>query len=226
MVTNMFLKNEIEKIKTNWKSFLIEETKKDYFIKLNSFIENEYSVNKVYPCKEAIFRCLTYFNFEQTKLVILGQDPYHIPNMADGLSFSTTLKKCPKSLKNIFNELKNDFGIDRLNYDLTDIAKQGVLLLNRVLTVQENKAFSHSNKGWEVLTNNLIYWLSKKNKNVIYLLMGKNAWEIQESINSSLMIFKTSHPSPFSYHLSFKNSNVFKKINDVLETNDLYPIKW
>lgn len=214
-------------LKTNWKEIIEIETKKDYFKKLEEFILKEYQNNNVYPKKEDIFRCFDFFDFEKTSLVILGQDPYHIKNMADGLAFSTRLDIKPKSLINIFKELNNDLKINRVNCDLSDIAKQNVLLLNTCLTVRENKPLSHNNKGWEIFTDNIIRYIDSKLDNVIFLLMGNNA--IKKSnliINNKNNILTTSHPSPFSYKISFEGSKVFSKINSLLLSMNKTIIIW
>lgn len=226
MKNHNFLTNSLINVKQSWKSFLNEEFKKDYFYSLQQKIEQEYNSEIVYPKKEDIFRCLTFFEIQDTNLVILGQDPYHVENMADGLAFSTKLNIVPKSLNNIFKELENDFNIKRTNCDLTDIASQNVLLLNTILTVQKNHPLSHKGYGWEILTKNLINHLSKENKTVIYLLMGKNAWEYEKYINNSLKIIKTSHPSPFSYRISLQGSKTFLTINNILKENNKQVLKW
>lgn len=222
----MFLDKFTFEVKPSWKTFFEQEFKKEYFINLNNFIEEEYKHKTIYPSINNIFRAFTFFEVNETNLVILGQDPYQIENMADGLSFSTQLKIKPKSLSNIFKEIKNDFNIDRTNYDLSDIAKQNVLLLNTILTVEKNKSLSHSKKGWEIFTNNVIKYLSENNHNVIYLLMGNNAISLKHLISHSLHIFETSHPSPFSYRKNLQGLNVFKNINELLVTNNKKAIIW
>lgn len=214
-------------LKTNWKEIILKESKKDYFKKLDNFLTKEYQENNIYPKKENIFRCFDFFDFEKTSLVILGQDPYHIKDMADGLAFSTQLNIKPKSLINIFKELNEDLKINRSNCDLSDIAKQNVLLLNTCLTVKENKPLSHNNKGWEIFTDNIIKYIDSNLNNVIFLLMGNNA--IQKSnliINNKKNILTTSHPSPFSYRISFKGSKVFSKINSLLLSMNKTTIIW
>lgn len=225
-IKNMFLFNCIKDIDKTYKIFFESEFKKDYFILLDKKIEKEYQINKINPKYEDIFNAFKFCKLNDIKLVILGQDPYYVKNMADGLAFSTKLNICPKSLKNIFKEIEYDFNVERTNCDLTDIAKQGVLLLNTCLTVKENQAFSHKSFGWEIFSKNFIEYLSSNNKKIIYLLMGKSAWEYEKWIKNSLSIFKTSHPSPFSYHISLKKSSTFKKINDLLESNSMKKIIW
>lgn len=220
------IKKQIQNINTNWKQFIENESLKEYFNDLISFVEKEYETKVIYPTKEKIFECFKFFNVEDTKLVILGQDPYHIPNVADGLAFSTKINFKPKSLMNIFKELESDLGIKRTNCDLEDIAKQNVLLLNTCLTVQAKKAFSHKNKGWEIFTDNVIKYLNENNKDVIFLLMGEKAKDKQELIDNKENIITTSHPSPFSARHSFFGSKVFSKINKMLKDKNKEPIKW
>lgn len=204
-------------VETTWKKVLEHESKKSYFKKLIDFVSNEYATKKVCPNQNDIFRCFNFFDFDKTAVVILGQDPYHIPNMADGLCFSTRLDIKPKSLMNMFAELSSDLGIARINCDLSDIASQNVLLLNTCLTVVENQPLSHANIGWEIFTDNIISLIDSQLKDVIFLLMGNNAISKEKLIiNNKKNIIKTSHPSPFSYRISFKGSKVFSKINKLL----------
>lgn len=214
-------------VNTNWKDFINNQTQQEYFCALVEFLNSEYQSKNIYPKKENVFRCFNFFDYQNTKLVILGQDPYHIPNMADGLAFSTQLSIRPKSLINIFKEIKNDFNIDRNNCDLSDIAKQGVLLLNTCLTVVENKPWSHNNKGWEIFTDNVIKFIDNNVDNVIFLLMGNNAFKKEALIvNNKKHIIKTSHPSPFSYAKSLKGSKTFYTINNMLLSMNKKPIIW
>lgn len=217
----------INNIQTSWKEKIVHESQKDYFKKLDNFVKSEYSSKKINPDFTNIFKCFEFFDFEKTKVVFLGQDPYHVEQMADGLSFSTKLKIKPKSLMNIFKELKDDLKIDRNNCDLTDIAKQGVLLLNTTLTVEVNKPLSHINQGWEVFTDEIIKTISKNLNNVIFVLMGNKAIEKKMIIdNKKHFIIQTSHPSPFSYHKSFKGSKIFSKINELLLSNNKETLIW
>lgn len=214
-------------VKTNWKEFIINQSQQEYFKTLVEFLNVEYKTKNVYPKIENIFRCFDFFDYDKTKLVVLGQDPYHIKDMADGLAFSTQLKIKPKSLINIFKEIKNDFNIDRNNCDLSDIAEQGVLLLNTCLTVVEKNPLSHNNKGWEIFTDNVIKFIDQNVDNVIFLLMGNNAIQKEKLIiNNKNNIIKTSHPSPFSYAKSLKNSKTFYSINNILLSMHKKPIIW
>lgn len=223
----MFLLQQTTKIKPSWKNFILAESQKPYFQQLSVFLEKQYQTQKIAPKAHLIFHCLEYFEAMTTKLVIIGQDPYSIPNVADGLAFSThVLNYFPRSLQNIFREIKNDFNITRTKYNLSDIANQNVLLINNVLTVLINQPNSHANVGWEIFLRNLIIFLSSKNQKIIYLLMGKKAQSLTVYIQKSLAIITTSHPSPFSYKISLQNSQTFLKINKLLEEYSLKAIKW
>ncbi len=220
------LMENILNIKTEWKQVVLHETTKRYFNNLQNFVNNEYKSKIIYPKAANIFRCFNYFEPWETKLVILGQDPYHTPNVADGLAFSTQTNAQPKSLANMFIELNNDLNIKRNNFDLSDIAKQGVLLMNTCLTVEARKAFSHTNKGWETFTDNIIKFINHNYPSVVYLLMGKNAQLKTQLITKKENIIVTSHPSPFSCHISFFGSKVFSKINILLNKNNNKKIVW
>ena len=223
-------------VNTTWIEVINAESKKDYFKKLMHFINLEYDSNKViYPKKDKIFRCFNFFNYSDLSVVILGQDPYYSKGMADGLAFSCSNGLIPKSLQNIFNEINRNLNVNRTNPNLEDIAKQNVLLLNTCLTVEENLPLSHSNIGWEVFVDNVIKFIDQKCNNVIFLLMGNNAFKKEKIItNRSHIIFKTSHPSPLSFKKEFKDkdkkafycSNVFKDINDTLLTLGKNKLNW
>ncbi|MDE5949791.1 MAG: uracil-DNA glycosylase [Malacoplasma sp.] len=222
----MFLQKYLSRVKKSWLPFFNNEFKKEYFIKLNVFLEKEYQNKVIFPKPDNIFNAFTFFELEDTNLVIIGQDPYQTPNMADGLAFSTKLNIQPKSLSNLFKEIKKDFNINRTNYDLSDIASQNVLLLNRILTVESNLSLSHAEKGWETFTNNLILYLSIKNQHIIYLFMGNKAISLKPLLFNYLKVFETSHPSPFSYRINLEDKQIFKKINEQLIKANKKPIKW
>lgn len=222
----MFLLNCLNKVKKSWIPFFKEESQKDYFIKLNNFLEKEYYYKNIFPKPNDIFNALTFFEIFETNLVILGQDPYQTPNMADGLAFSTKLNVKPKSLANLFKEIEKDFNIKRTNYDLSDIASQNVLLLNRILTVESNLSLSHADKGWETFTSNLISYLSKHNLNIVYLLMGNKAISLKPLLFKYLAVIETSHPSPFSYRINLENKKIFQRINEELVKANKKPIQW
>lgn len=192
-------------------------------------ILNEYDIKTIYPPKDYIFNALKLTNYENTKVVIVGQDPYHGENQAHGLSFSVQKGiKLPPSLQNIYKELESDLGIKpRLDGDLTGWAKQGVLLLNAVLTVEKDKAGSHRNLGWELLTDYIIKVLNKKDTSVVFILWGNFAKEKAKLItNPKHFIIISSHPSPFSAYSGFFGSNPFSKTNNYLAKNNLTPIDW
>ncbi|MCF0227311.1 MAG: uracil-DNA glycosylase [Malacoplasma sp.] len=215
-------------IKTNWKVVFNELLKDGEFVQLLNKVEHLYSTTKAYPKKEDIFKCFNYFNIEDTKVVIIGQDPYHNPDQANGLAFSVNDGvKTPKSLVNIFKELNNDLGIKRTNANLEDWAKQGVLLLNSSLTVELNKPQSHLYLNWAKYTDYIISYLSTHVKHVVYILWGNNAINKVNIIDTNInCIIKSSHPSPLSAHVSFFNSHPFSKANDYLKKHNRKPIKW
>ncbi len=192
-------------------------------------ILNEYDIKTIYPPKDYIFNALKLTNYENTKVVIVGQDPYHGENQAHGLSFSVQKGiKLPPSLQNIYKELESDLGIKpRLDGDLTGWAKQGVLLLNAVLTVEKDKAGSHRNWGWELLTDYIIKVLNKKDSPIVFILWGNFAKEKAKLItNPKHFIIISSHPSPFSAYSGFFGSKPFSKTNNYLAKNNLTPIDW
>ena len=212
----------------DWNSFIKEEEKKDYFIKLKSFVESEYKSKICYPPYENIYEAFRLTNFDDVKVVILGQDPYHEENQAHGLSFSVLCKKLPPSLKNIYKEMGNDLNI-KINQDgdLTYLACQGVLLLNTTLTVEAHKANSHSKKGWDIFTDNVIKELNKANRPIVFILWGNNSRSKAELItNPNHLIIESAHPSPLSAYHGFFGSKPFSKTNDFLIKNNIKPIKW
>ena len=192
-------------------------------------ILKEYDIKTIYPPKDYIFNALKLTNYENTKVVIVGQDPYHGENQAHGLSFSVQKGiKLPPSLQNIYKELESDLGIKpRLDGDLTGWAKQGVLLLNAVLTVEKDKAGSHRNWGWELLTDYIIKVLNKKDSPIVFILWGNFAKEKAKLItNPKHFIIISPHPSPFSAYSGFFGSKPFSKTNNYLAKNNLTPIDW
>lgn len=206
-------------MKTNWAKFLKEEIKQIYFKKMWLFLQQEYKTKKIFPSKEKIFACFNYFDFEKMKVVIIGQDPYYINGYANGLAFAVN-KNCiiPKSLNNIFQEIKNEYGIVNTNQTLTSWANQGILLLNRTLTVIENKPNSHKHIGWDIFTNNLIKFINENCNNIVFLLWGNNAKQLIPLIDSNKhKIVYCSHPSPLSADKGFFGSDCFKKVNSYLE---------
>lgn len=192
-------------------------------------IMHEYEIKEIYPPKDYIFNDLKLTSYENTKVVIVGQDPYHGKGEAHGLSFSVQKGvRVPPSLQNIYKELNDDLKIPpKDNGDLTEWAKQGVLLLNAVLTVEKDKAASHRNLGWEPMTDYIIKLLNLKNKPVVFILWGNFAKEKAKLItNHQHYIIMSPHPSPFSAYSGFFGSKPFSKTNEFLIKNGLVPIDW
>ncbi len=211
-----------------WDLILKEELKKEYFKKLGTFVKNEYKNKTIYPQYKNIFNALKYTDYDKVKVVILGQDPYHGENEAHGLSFSVLEGvRRPPSLDNIFKELYADLGIRRVNNNLTDWAQQGILLLNSVLTVEKDKAFSHKNKGWEVFTDTIIQKLNEREEPVIFVLWGNSARQKKELIDlSKHYIIESAHPSPLSANRGFFGTKPFSRINQILKENNKKEIEW
>lgn len=218
-----------EILKNDWKNYLESEFHKDYYIKLRKFLVNEYNSKVIYPNMYDLFNALHFTPYKNVKVVILGQDPYHGPNQAHGLSFSVNPGvKAPPSLINIFKELHTDLGcyIPNNGY-LKKWADQGVLLLNTVLTVRAGEANSHKNKGWEEFTNQVIKALNEKEKPVIFILWGNNAISKSNLItNPKHLIIKSVHPSPLSATRGFFGSKPFSKTNNFLISTNQIPIDW
>lgn len=215
-------------INKNWDIVLQNDFKQDYFAKLGTFVKREYKEKTVYPSYNNIFNALRFTDYDEVKVVILGQDPYHGENEAHGLSFSVQQGvRRPPSLDNIFKELKNDLGIIRTDNDLTDWAKQGVLLLNAVLTVVKDKPLSHSKYGWEIFTDNIIKYLNEREKPIVFVLWGNYAKNKKSLItNKQHLILESAHPSPLSASRGFFGSKPFSKINNFLEKNNMEKINW
>jgi len=216
------------KIDKTWKQALDEEFQKPYWENLTTFVRNEYVSSRVYPPPRDIFRAFDLCPLDSVKVVIVGQDPYHGPRQANGLSFAVhNAITLPPSLVNIFKEIHDDLGITPLSSgDLSRWAVQGVLLLNSVLTVSANKPASHKEKGWEQFTDTAIRSLNDKRKHVVYLLWGKYAQMKGDIIDrNNNLVLTSGHPSPYSSHLFFGNHH-FKKCNEYLEKHGLKPIDW
>ena len=216
-------------IGNDWDQLLKEEWDKPYYKNLRKFLINEYRHYNIYPNMYDLFNALKYVSYEDTKVVILGQDPYHGKGQAHGFSFSVKEDvPIPPSLLNIYKELNNDLGLfipD--NGDLTKWAKQGVLLLNTVLTVREKSPNSHRGKGWEILTDRIIEILNKRNKPMVFILWGANAKSKERLItNKNHLILKPVHPSPLSAYRGFFGSKVFSKTNEFLRANNMDEIDW
>ena len=215
-------------INKKWDIILEEEFKKDYFEKLGIFVKNEYKNKTIYPKYENIFNALRYTDYDDVKVVILGQDPYHGENEAHGLSFSVQKGvKRPPSLNNIFKELYNDLGIVKNDNDLTCWAKQGVFLLNSIMTVVKDTPLSHKDKGWEMFTDNLIRKLNEREKPIVFILWGSYARSKKELItNKQHLVLESVHPSPLSANRGFFGSKPFSKTNAFLEKTGQEKINW
>jgi uracil-DNA glycosylase len=217
------------RIEESWKPVLAEEFGKSYFSELTSFVRNEYKSQTIYPPAKLIFNAFDQCPFDQLKVVILGQDPYHGPGQAHGLCFSVNDGiDFPPSLRNIFKELKNDLGkeIPRSG-NLFDWAKQGVLLLNATLTVRANQAGSHQNKGWEQFTDAVINKINEQKQYVVFILWGNYAISKAKFIDQNKHLVLTSvHPSPLSASRGFFGNHHFSKANDFLVKNKLQPVQW
>ena len=199
------------------------------FQKFYNMIMAEYDKKTIYPPKDYIFNALKLTSYKDTKVVIVGQDPYHGEHQAHGLSFSVQKGvKLPPSLQNIYKELESDLGIPpRTDGDLTGWAKQGVLMLNAVLTVEKDKAASHRNLGWELMTDYIIKLLNKKDEPIVFILWGNFAKEKAKLItNPNHYIIISPHPSPFSAYSGFFGSKPFSKTNDFLISKNMKPIDW
>ena len=214
---------------TTWNEILSEEMKKDYYQELLAFVQKRREEVSVFPEEKNVFRALELTPFESVKVVILGQDPYHGFGQAHGLSFSVQKgTPLPPSLKNIYKELQEDIGGGLpTEGDLSHWAKQGVLLLNTVLTVEEGNANSHKGRGWERLTNRLIESLNELKHPVIFILWGKPAQDKEKLItNPNHVLLKAPHPSPLSAYRGFFGSKPFSKVNDILIQQGQTPIRW
>ena len=219
-----------KQILTNdWAPLLETEFSKEYYLKLREFLKKEYTTKTIYPDMHDIFNALHFTPYSQVRVVILGQDPYHGPGQAHGLCFSVKPEvDSPPSLVNIFKELKSDLGCKIPdNGHLTPWAKQGVLLLNAVLTVEKSKPLSHQNKGWEIFTDKVIDHLNRRSDPVIFLLWGSPARKKRVLITEARhYVIEAPHPSPFSAHYGFFGHKPFSKTNDQLKSWGLKPLDW
>ena len=214
----------------DWDKVLVGEFEKEYYLKLRQFLKEEYTYHTVYPNMYDIFNALKYTAYSDVKVVILGQDPYHGPNQAHGLSFSVQKGIMPPpSLVNIYKEIENEFGVQMpKNYGcLTKWAKQGVLLLNTTLTVRAHNANSHKDAGWQIFTDNVIKKLNEREKPVVFLLWGSHSIKKKALIDETKHLVLTSvHPSPLSAYRGFFGCGHFKKANDFLAGCGETPIDW
>ena len=215
-------------INKSWDKVLKNEYNSEYFKKLGLFVKGEYQTKIVYPRYENIFNALRYTDYDDVKVVILEQDPYHGENEAHGLSFSVLEGvRRPPSLDNIFKELYSDLGVKRTNNNLSDWAQQGVLLLNSIMTVIKDKPLSHKSRGWEIFTDNIIKYLNDREKPVVFILWGSYARSKKELItNKRHLIIESAHPSPLSASRGFFGSKPFSKCNAFLKQHGEEEIKW
>lgn len=218
------------KIEPSWKKVLASEFSKQYFKDLTDFVRAEYGSSTIYPPPKFIFRAFELTPFDQVKVVILGQDPYHGKGQANGLCFAVNRGvRLPPSVKNIYKEIESDLGHPSRypNGDLEEWAKQGVLLLNATLTVSEKSPGSHQNQGWEQFTDAVVKTLSDQKENLIFILWGAYAQKKGSVIdNTKHLVIKSPHPSPFSAHTGFFGSRPFSKCNDYLTLTGKEEIIW
>lgn len=213
----------------DWQEILAPEFQKPYYLRLREFLKQEYATQKIHPDMYHIFEALELTPFHEVKVVILGQDPYHGYNQAHGLSFSVQPGvKIPPSLRNIYKEMESDLGIPPVAHgNLSSWAKQGVLLLNTVLTVREGQAYSHRGQGWEQLTDVIIEKLNARQQPIVFILWGRPAQEKIKMIDTSRhAIIKSPHPSPLSASRGFFGSRPFSKTNQILQNWGEKPIDW
>ena len=216
-------------IGNKWDEVLAGEFEKEYYLKLRQFLIEEYKTRTIYPGMHDMFNALRYTSYEDVKAVILGQDPYHGPGQAHGMSFSVRKGvKQPPSLVNIFKEMKDDLGIDPPDHGcLVKWAEQGVLLLNTCLTVREHQANSHKGKGWEIFTDRVIELLNEREKPIVFILWGANAKSKAQLITGKQhLILEGAHPSPFSAYNGFFGGQYFSKANTFLTEKGEGPIDW
>lgn len=215
-------------IGNDWDEILKPIWESPGFKKFMEMIKQKYLENTCYPEFNNIFNALKLTPYKNVKVVILGQDPYHGDGEANGLCFSVNHGiQTPPSLQNIFKELKSDLNIERTDTDLSDWARQGVLLLNTVLTVEKDKAFSHRGKGWEIFTDKIIEKLNEKEEPIVFVLWGNAARSKKVLLtNEKHMVVESAHPSPLSYNRGFKDSKPFSKVNSILKSVNKEEIKW
>ena len=216
-------------IESSWKNHLKSEFEKPYFKELVEFVKQEYQNGTIYPSGSNIFKAFELCPFDKTRVVIVGQDPYHQPNQAMGLSFSVPKsEQLPPSLQNIYKEIESDLGIVPIKSgDLTRWASQGVLLLNATLTVKQNSAGSHQKKGWEEFTDAVIHILNEKSEKIVFMLWGKYAQKKGEFIDREKhYVLEAAHPSPFAAYSGFFGCKHFSKCNKYLILNESEEIDW
>ncbi len=215
---------------SGWEDFFKAEREKDYFKPLMAFVDREYKEGICYPPKDNIFRAFELTKPCDIKAVILGQDPYHEPNQAHGLCFSVLPEqhKLPPSLKNIYKEIEAEFGtLNRQNGFLEDLAREGVLMLNTVMTVRKGSANSHKGMGWERFTDNAVSYVNALNQPIVFMLWGTPSQKKESLLNNKAhLVLKSAHPSPLSAYRGFFGCNHFKLCNEFLEEKGISPISW
>lgn len=212
----------------DWKTIFHNIKATHDFSNMDAILEQAYATKTVYPPRDAIYNAFTLTPFEAVKVVIIGQDPYHGPNQAHGLAFSVQNgTKLPPSLRNMYQELESDIGVTRTTGDLTGWAKEGVLLLNRVLTVEASQAHSHKGIGWEDFTSAIIEAVSLHKEHVVFVLWGSPAQQLAQYIDTDKhTIIKSVHPSPLSAYRGFFGSKPYSHINQDLQQHGMTPINW
>ena len=215
-------------IGNKWDILLKEEYQKDYFKKLIEFVKVEYKSKTIYPKQNEIFNAFRYTDFDNCKVVILGQDPYINPGEAHGYAFSVYDHHLTPSLRNIYKEMSSDLGCDvSLDGDISYLSSDGVMLLNTILTVRSGESMSHKGHGWEILTDNTIKALNDREKPIVFILWGNHARKKKELItNKRHLIIESSHPSPLGASKGFFGSKPFSKCNSFLIQNGMKPINW
>ena len=215
-------------IGNDWDNVLKDEYEKEYFLKIKDIVRNEYNNKIIFPPADKVFYAFRKTSYKDTRVVILGQDPYHGEGEANGLCFSVNSGiKMPPSLKNIYKELYSDLGIEKIDTDLSDWASSGVLLLNSVLTVEKDKPASHKFVGWEEFTDSVIKKLNEKEEPIVFILWGNFAkGKMKYITNPKHLIISSSHPSPFSVNQGFFGSKPFSRTNEFLRNSGLKEIEW
>lgn len=213
----------------DFKTIIANEKQQPYYQELEKFVSEEYATKTIFPPRNRVFHCFNFKDYDDIKVVIIGQDPYHDVNQANGLAFSVARGvKVPPSLVNIYKEAHDDVGIDiPAHGDLSAWANQGVLLLNTVLTVRAHQANSHKEKGWEVFTNHIIEIMNQREKPLVFILWGRQAMDKEVMIDTRKhCVIKSAHPSPLSAYRGFFGSKPFSKTNAFLVEKGMEPIDW
>lgn len=216
-------------VTNDWKDFFESQINQEYFRKLMDFIDSEYEQYNVFPPMELVFNAFNLTEVKNIKAVIVGQDPYHEINQAMGLAFSVPRdEKIPPSLRNVYKEINRDLGIKiPSSGDLTSWAKEGIFMINTVLTVREHEANSHANKGWEIFTDNVISYISSLNKPIVYFLWGNSAKQKKILINNkNQLILESAHPSPLSANRGFFGCGHFSKALDFYKKNNIEAVNF